>query len=128
VLHPTAVFRPGSFTPSDVPGEYLGYILGQASKGVTVTDKGKARIDGKPATVFTATTTASLDGSIGCPTPTTPADTCFGFQPEFSLRMAVLELDAGPVVLWLRSSAESAADVEAQVQRFDEILAGLSFD
>jgi hypothetical protein len=77
--------------------------------------------------VLTATSDEPIDGAIGCPDTSTTADKCFGLQPEFALRIAIIATDQGPVLIWLRSNADAAADVAAASERLDSFLGGVHF-
>jgi hypothetical protein len=127
VLRPVVVYAPGVSTTSPVPAEYVKYLLGQAHHGAHFVDRVETKVDGHDATVLTATTDESIDGSLGCPDTGTPADKCFGLQPEFSLRIGVITTDKGPLLIWLRSNRETTADLSAARQRFDAFLRGLHF-
>ena len=127
VLHPVLVYPPGSTTTAPIPADYVGYLLGQADHGGHLTDRQDATVDGHPATLFTGTTDQSLDGSLGCPESGITANDCFGLQPEFVLRIAVITTDDGPLLIWLRNNVDANPDMKAEAQRFDQLLAGVHF-
>jgi hypothetical protein len=126
-LRPVVVYQPGSATAGPLPTDYIGYLLGQADHGAQFTDRKDTTVDGNKAVVLTATTAKSIDGSLGCPGTGIIADECFGLQPEYALRMAIIDMDSGPLLIWLRSSLHLTEDVAAEPERFDELLAGLRF-
>ena len=126
-LQPVVVYAPGSSTTSSVPPDYVGYLLGQTDHGATFADRADITVDGHKTTVVTATTGQSIDGSLGCPDTGITADDCFGLQPEYSLRLAVVTTDSGPLLIWLRTGAEVTDDVAAAKDRFEQVLAGVRF-
>jgi hypothetical protein len=127
VLRPVVVYAPGATTTSQVPTDYVRYLLGQADRGGHLVDQVDTEVDGHEATVLTATTDEPIDGAIGCPDTATTADKCFGLQPEFVLRIAIIATDQGPVLIWLRSNVDAAADVAAASERLDSFLDGVHF-
>ena len=112
---------------SPVPSDYVKYLLGQADHGAHFVGRVETKVDGHAATVLTATTDKSIDGSLGCPGTGIAADKCFGLQPEFSLRIAVVTTDKGPLLIWLRSNSDTTADLSAATERFDAFLRGVHF-
>jgi hypothetical protein len=125
ILHPVEVYPPGADAPVAPPEDFVSYVLDHAESGAEISEKVETEIDGRPATVVTATTNEPFDGSLGCPEAGVPADACFGLQPELALRIAVVEADAEPLLIWLRVPGD--ADLAAEADRFDEILAGIQF-
>ena len=125
ILHPVEVYPPGSDAPVSPPDDFESYLLNQGDSGGEFTDQAETEIDGKPATVITATTAEPLDGSLGCPEAGVPADACFGLQPDLAFRLAVTETDAGPLLIWLRVARD--ADLVEEAARFDDLLAGIRF-
>jgi hypothetical protein len=125
-LAPLNVYLDGGPTPSEVPDDYLDYLLGLSELGASFDDVVETTVDGHPATVFTATTSTSLDGSIGCQEEGLPAEDCFGVQPDLILRMAVIDTDAGPLLIWVRD-IRGADDRDLEYDSFDEMLASLRF-
>ena len=67
----------------------------------------------------------SLDGAIGCPAAGQAPDTCFGPQDDLVLRLAVLDVDGTPVLVWERA-ARSAADTPDD-GTFDAMLDSIRF-
>ena len=126
-LHPVVVYQPGSTTTSPVPTDYLTYLLSQTDHGATFDGRKDTTIDGHQATILTVTMSKSIDGSLGCPDTGISADECFGIQPEYAMRLAVVTTERGPLLIWLRSAAHMSADVAAEPERFEQLLAGLHF-
>jgi hypothetical protein len=84
-------------------------------------------VDGLPATIVTGTTDGGhLDGSLGCQEQGLAAEDCFGLQPDLILRLAVIETDAGPLLVWVRD-IRGADDRDLEYESFDEMLASLHF-
>jgi hypothetical protein len=95
ILSPVIVYPPGSFTAAPIPKDYVGYLLGLTATGGHFAERVDTKVDGHTAVVVTATTDRPIDGSMGCPeTGISPAD-CFGLQPEFVLRLAVITTEHG---------------------------------
>ena len=125
-LVPVNVYEPGSAAATSPPDDYLGYLRGQVADGVRLADETTTSVDGMPATIMTATTVASLDGSLGCPAADVPAPDCFGLQTGMTMRIAVIEVDDATLVAWGRTTEGStdAADVFAD---FEQMLGSLRF-
>jgi hypothetical protein len=127
-LVPVNVFVPGDTEPTQPPADYLTYLLGQSEDGATFSDQDETTVDGYPATLVTAGVTDSLDGSLGCPAEDVAADECYGLQPEWTLRMAVIDTGDTTLLAWLRhtGTAESG-DATGEFRAFEDMLASLSF-
>ena len=72
---------------------------------------------------MTATTQSSLDGSVGCQEEGMFAADCFGLQPDRTIRLAVIDTDAGPLLIWVRD----VRGVDAEYESFDAMLNSLHF-
>lgn len=131
VLLPADVFFPGSTTRGPVPADYedyVAYLQGQEKDGAHLDDRTTTTVDGHDTTVMTATSDRELNGSLGCQSDTTPADECFGLQPEYLLRIAVVDTDHGPLLIWLRDSSDVPdAERRKDSSRLDDLLAGVRF-
>lgn len=128
VLAPVTVYPPDGTGPIGPPRDYLRYLLTQTEHGARVADRVASTVGGQPATLVTATTDTSLDGSLGCPAPRTPAPDCFGLQPELALRIAVVTVRGRTVLLWLRLPAHAdAADTRSQISAFEQMLTTVRF-
>ena len=128
-LIPVEVYSPDNPTssPEPPPTDYLAYLQGQASQGAQFSDVSTITVDGHAATLMTATTTESLNGSLGCPVLGMDAEECFGLQPEFILRGAVIDMGGGTTLLaWARPGIE-APDDEFNAM-FERMLANLKFN
>jgi hypothetical protein len=108
-LIPVEVYQPGSSSPQAPPRHYIEYLQGLAGQGAAFSKVTTIRVGGNVATVMTATTTKSMDGSLGCPVKgADPRAGCFGLQPEFSLRIAVIEVSPEMTfVAWARTGADA---------------------
>ena len=127
-LAPQTVYRPGERNDTAVPKDYVSYLLGQTSVGAHFSDQTTVTIGGQTATVVTATTDESLDGSLGCPSKGMLAAACFGLQPEYSLRIAAAQVNGKTLLIWLRSDTiMSSADAASTIASFDAMLATLRF-
>ena len=125
---PATVYEPGAAVDTAVPTDYLAYLLAQSTDGVVFTDQAPVTVDGHTGTIFTATTDQPLDGSIGCPVAKTPADDCFGFQSDLVLRMAVIDVDGRPLVMWMRNDRDRDPDKNQDDQQsFENMLSTVRF-
>jgi hypothetical protein len=125
-LAPLSVYQPGETAAGPVPDDYLAYLLAQSDDGVDFADVTETTVDGRPASVFTATTDTSLDGSIGCQEEDLAAEDCFGFQPELVLHAAVIDTGTQPLIIWVRD-IRGAGDGSPEYDTFDAMLASLRF-
>jgi hypothetical protein len=120
-LVPAKVYRPNTEISMKPPKHYVQFLLGQRHQGVKFSAITKLTVDGRPATLMTATTRVGLDGTIGCPdVAADQGEGCFGMQPDLALRIAVLDIGGVPVVAWARTSAKApdqrlVADFEAML-------------
>jgi hypothetical protein len=107
-LVPVNLYAPGSTTattpPSGAPA-YLTYLHSQVQHGAKLADEATRTVGGRPATVVTATTATSLDGSIGCPAKDAAAPDCYGLQSDLTLRIAVVDAGATTLLIWARVPA-----------------------
>ncbi|MFI9151502.1 hypothetical protein [Streptomyces sp. NPDC053367] len=130
-LLPAAVYRPGRTTPEKPPAsyeKYLAFLRGHTDYHAQWRDRRETTVDGHPATLMTGTTDWSLDGTLGCPTRTGDAgDDCYGLQPEFSLRLAVVDLDDRYLVAWTSVNVEKEPDTAPDFTRFETMLRSLRF-
>ena len=126
-LVPVELYPPGSSTPQPPPANYLDYLRGQASHGAKFSNISTLTIDGHPATLMTATTTIGMDGSLGCPfIGADRGEGCYGFQPDLSLRIAVIDVGhANTLLAWARTSVSTPDD--AFVSSFERMLASVHF-
>jgi hypothetical protein len=126
-LFPLNVYLPGETSPTHLPEDYAAYLLGQEEYGAVFEDVVETTVDGLPATIVTGTTDGGhLDGSLGCQEQGLAAEDCFGLQPDLILRLAVIETDAGPLLVWVRD-IRGADDRDLEYESFDEMLASLHF-
>ena len=56
-LVPVSLYRPGSSVPEAPPRDYLAYLRGLTSDGVTFSDVTTITVDGHPATLMSVTST-----------------------------------------------------------------------
>jgi len=131
-LVPTNLYRPGSFTSEAPPKDYLKYLQGLTSHGVKLSDVVKITVDGHPATLMTATSTAAgypqgfFDGTLGCPNiGADQAEGCYGIQPEIVARLAVIPVGNTTLLAWARTS--KANPDEAFFAMFEEMLNSVRF-
>jgi len=125
-LIPAEVYPPDATTPMPPPADFLGYVQGLAGKGAIYSDTTTTTVDGAPVTLLTAKTSRSLDGSLGCPTiGAEQGEGCFGLQPEYALRMAIMEVGGKPLLAWARSDA-NIPDT-AFLKSFEDMLKTVDF-
>lgn len=108
-LVPVGVYFPDLSTSSPTPPDYLAYLMEQSAHGAQFTSVSKTTVGDRAATLVTATTIRSLDGSLGCQKPGMAAGDCFGLQPDLSLRIAVVDLGGKTLLIWDRTE-QSASD------------------
>jgi hypothetical protein len=128
-LVPVNLYRPGSSAPEAPPRDYLAYLQGLTSQGVTYSDITKITVDGHPATLMSVTSTGArnLDGSLGCPTVgADQGEGCFGFQPDLSMRIAVIPVGNSTLLAWARTSKDSP-DTAAFFAMFETMLKSVRF-
>jgi len=131
-LVPARLYRPGSFISEAPPKDYLKYLQGLTSHGVKLSNVVKITVDGHPATLMTATSTAAgypqgfFDGTLGCPnTGADQAEGCYGIQPEIVARLAVIPVGNTTLLAWARTS--KANPDEAFFAMFEEMLNSVRF-
>jgi hypothetical protein len=127
-LIPVELWPPESTAPQPPPVAYLDYLRGLTAEGAVFSDESSIIVGGHQATLLTATTGTSLDGSLGCPVQGADrSDGCFGLQPEFSLRIAVVEDMGGgtPLLAWARTASDAPDD--AFVAMFEAMLGSVQF-
>ena len=129
-LVPVNLYRPGSSAPEAPPRDYLAYLQGFTSQGVKYSDMAKITVDGHPATLMSVTSTNDsglLDGSLGCPTVgADQGEGCFGFQPDLSIRIAVIPVGNSTLLAWARTSKDSP-DTAAFFAMFERMLNSVRF-
>ena len=107
-LVPVNLYRPGSSAPEAPPKDYLAYLQELTIYGVKYSDVTKITVDGHPATLMSVTSTNDsglLDGSLGCPTVgADQGEGCFGFQPDLSIRIAVIPVGNSTLLAWARTT------------------------
>ncbi|WP_031486502.1 hypothetical protein [Streptomyces bicolor] len=131
-LLPAAVYRPGGDgTPEEPPGtyrEYLTYLREHSRHGATWRDEKPLTVDGRAATLLTGTTEGPLDGSLGCPKADGNADRdCYGLQPEYELRVAVIDAPGRPLLAWSTIDTTRPQDRTVAFPRFEGMLRTLEF-
>jgi hypothetical protein len=134
-LVPVGVIQPGSKVATATPKDYLAYLLGLAAVGARFSDQTTLRVDGRPATLLTATTNGpELEGSLGCRIPGSGA--CFGLVSSPIIRLAVIDLgDGRTLVAWGRvndlhtpaSPAAASAEQAVAFNTFQQLLASIQF-
>jgi len=122
-LAPVSVYPPGSTSMAPVPDDYVDYLLAQTDYGANFSDVTEMTIGGVPATVITGTTASGIDGGLGCQSDVLPASECFGVQPGYLLRLAVVEVGDQLLLIWQRDPNPSEPDYDP----FDAMLASLVF-
>jgi hypothetical protein len=130
-LVPTSLYRPGSFTPEAPPKHYLKYLQGLTSHGVKLSNVVKITVDGHPATLMTMSSDPAagppgfFDGNIGCPDVGTQPEGCYGIQPGYVGRIAVIPVGNTTLLAWARTS-KSSPD-EAFFAMFERMLKSVRF-
>ncbi|MGY4772329.1 hypothetical protein ACXC9Q_35940 [Kribbella sp. CWNU-51] len=123
---PVNLYMPKQPKPVALPQDYLAYLRGLTAHGATYADETTTTVDGHAATLMTGNAAEPLDGVLGCAEINTPAEDCFGLQPDLSLRIAVIDVDGKTLLAWARTE-KGAADVPAFFAEFETMLKGLKF-
>ncbi|WP_132145363.1 hypothetical protein [Kribbella antiqua] len=123
---PVNLYKPKQLRPVAPPQDYLAYLRGLTAYGATYADEVATTVDGHPATVLTGSAADPLDGALGCAELNTPAEECFGLQPDLSLRIAVIDVGGKTLLAWARAE-KGAGDVAAFFTEFETMLNGLKF-
>jgi hypothetical protein len=131
-LVPTNVYRPGSTISKAPPKNYLTYLQGLTSHGVTLSHVVKTTVDGHPATLMTATSDSAagpdgfFDGTLGCPNiGADQSEGCYGIQPDVVARLAVIPVGHTTLLAWARTS--KASPDEAFFAMFERMLKSVRF-
>jgi hypothetical protein len=125
-LLPAEVYPPDAVRPMPPPSDFPGYVKGLADRGGVYSDVTTRTVDGETASMFTATSSRPLDGSLGCPTiGADRVEGCFGLQPDFALRIAVIDVNGKPLLVWARTDAQ--APDAAFLGEFEDMLATVDF-
>lgn len=127
VLVPVNVYPPGGTGTTPLPHDYLAYLRSQSDDGAHFADVTETTIGGRPATLLTATTDTSLEGSLGCQEEGMTAGDCWGLQPDFALRIAVIPAGDKTLIVWLRSEAQATEEFSAHLDSFEQMLASIRF-
>ncbi|MCF3132208.1 hypothetical protein [Streptomyces olivochromogenes] len=135
-LLPAVVYGPGgNGRPEKPPAtykDYVAYLHEQAGYHANWRDEKTTTVGGRDATLLTGTTNEPMDGSFGCPTAKADPDKdCFGLQPDYDFRVAVIDAPGRPLVAWtlidltqVHNSQNSSATA---FLRFEEMLKTLKF-
>ncbi|KOV90972.1 hypothetical protein ADK65_36570 [Streptomyces sp. NRRL B-1140] len=131
-LLPVVVYPPGKNEPVKPPGSYRAYLAllrGLTDYHAKWRDRVGTKVDGHPATLMTATTDWSLNGTLGCPEADGDAhDDCYGLQPEYTQRLAVIDIGARtPLVSWTTVNTDQQRDTAAEFARFEAMLRSVRF-
>jgi hypothetical protein len=128
VLAPVSVFLTGDDNAVEPPEDFLAHVLSLEAERATIEDRADVDVDGHPGTLMTLSTDEPLDGVLGCPINGLDAGDCYGIQPDFALRLAVVDVDGTTIVAWLRHRGSPDTDVAAaEFAAFEEMLAALHF-
>jgi hypothetical protein len=125
-LVPVNLYPPGSTVATPVPDDYLGYLQTQTRHGARIADEKTLTVGGRPATILTATTSTSLDGSLGCPEEGVAAPDCYGLQQGLALRIAIIDAGDTTLLIWARG-VDGASDQAREFADFEQMLATVAF-
>jgi hypothetical protein len=125
-LVPVNLYPPGRTVAAPAPDDFLGYLRTQATHGARFADEKTLMVGGLPAAILTATTTTSLDGSLGCPAEGLAAPDCYGLQPGLALRIAIIDADDITLLIWARA-VDGASDRAREFADFERMLTTMSF-
>jgi len=127
-LVPVDLYRPRSSVPEGVPRDYMTYLGGLTKYGVELSNVVKTTVDGHPATLMSVTTYASegIDGALGCPrVGADQSEGCFGIQPDFIVRIAVIPVGTTTLLAWERT--DKVFPNKAYVASFEKMLQSVRF-
>jgi hypothetical protein len=127
-LVPVDLYRPRSSVPEGVPRDYMTYLGGLTKYGVELSNVVKTTVDGHPATLMSVTTDASegIDGALGCPrVGADQSGGCFGIQPDFIVRIAVIPVGTTTLLAWERT--DKVIPNKAYVASFEKMLQSVRF-
>ena len=127
VLVPVNVYPPGGTGTTPPPQDYLAYLRSQSDYGAHFADVTETTIGGHPATMLTATTDTSVDGSLGCQDEGMTAGDCWGLQPDVIVRIAVIPAGDKTMLVWLRGNASAPEEYTAHLASFEQMLASIRF-
>ena len=65
-LAPVTVLQPPDVTETEVPDDYVAYLLSLSEFGASFDDVVETTVDGRPATIVSATMANEIGGSLGC--------------------------------------------------------------
>ncbi len=119
---PATVPPAGGGSGTDVPDDYAAYLLSLRDYGASFDDIVETTVAGRPATIVTARTPTTLDGSLGC--EGAPGFECWGLLDDLVLRMAVIDAGDHTLLVWRRDTADAPSPDYAS---FDAMLASLRF-
>jgi hypothetical protein len=131
-LLPAVVYRPGDGkNPEKPPATYKGYVAflhEQAGHHANWQDENTTTVGGRAATLLTGTANEPLDGSFGCPTAEADPDhDCYGLQPDYEMRVAVIDAPHRPLVAWTTIDLTQVQDPSVAFTRFEDMLKTLTF-
>jgi hypothetical protein len=103
---------------------YLAQIQAQRKYGLTIADEKTTTVGGRPATLMTLTAApgSNLVSVLGCERPNDTREMCWGLEPVFTIRFAVVDTVGGVTTMWLRATSTNPdkdrafADFESALQ------------
>jgi hypothetical protein len=119
------VYAPGETAPVSGARRLPRLPLAQRDDGAVFEDVVETTVAGRPATILTATAPHNLDDSIGCTVDDGLVSDCFGLLSDLILRIAVLDTDQGPLLVWGRDARGD--DSESEYETFEAMLSSLHF-
>jgi len=126
-MAPIQVYEPGFTKPTVPPRDFGTYLSSLSKSGARISHVSKRTVDRRPATVLTiaAPPGNALDGALGCPEPGLTASDCFGPQDELVLRLAYVDVNGQPVLIWEKDPSDDSGSVD--YAPFDAMLASIDF-
>jgi hypothetical protein len=127
ILAPVAVVAPDASKSTPI-GDYQGYLQYLATlegDGVIArSNQSATTVSGRPATVLTVTTPATAEGAIGCELPAPSTEGCWGFISGMRLRLAVVQFETTPLLIWSRTNDPTVEGEDADAD-FAQMLTTL---
>jgi hypothetical protein len=127
VMVPVEVYKPGSAKPTAPSRDFGAYLSSLRTSGARISNVSNRTVDRRPAMVLTiaAPPGNALDGALGCPEPGLSASDCFGPQDELVLRLAYIDVNGEPVLIWEKDPSKDSGSVD--YAPFDAMFASVAF-
>lgn len=133
VIAPVGYFATPEATTQTASTSYAGFLAhlnAQQRYGVRIADTQTLTVGGRPATLMTLTATSGddlVEGALGCERSNDTAGLCWGPDPSFQLRLAVIDTTGGVTLAWLRATKDNP-DADHAFEEFETALRTLTWN